>query len=83
VREPTEAEVDIGHRILRVDGDPPPMEEFPGLPDVWPGPTRAARFLELACENGEEYDLSTMPQSYARALVGLIYHRWIPDTNPQ
>lgn len=73
---PSEEQWRRGCQLLRLDPEtatvPDSLSDFP----EYPGRTRAEQFLELAAENGGEYDLSTMPQTWAKKLVGVVFAEW-------
>lgn len=71
---PTAEEWAEGCRILGLDPEDGPAGQ-PHRPP-YPGDDRAERFLRHALQNGDEYDLSDMPRSYAAAAVGVIFTLW-------
>jgi len=74
VKEPTEEEWERGCEFLDVEatGAAGQQEKHPD----YPGDAQAERFLRLACENGDAYDVASMPNTYAHGVIVVIYAEW-------
>jgi hypothetical protein len=74
VRKPTDEDWERGCRALGLN----PSDGLAGQPPrpAYPGDEAAEAFFQIALENGDEYDLSTMPQSYAAAALTGVFSAW-------